>query len=46
MKKLEGKMVFRQICVHLYTLERVGAVIIIQSDMCVYTEYEDGKSGN
>ena len=25
---------------------KVGAVIIIQSDMCVYTEYGDGMGGN
>jgi len=27
-------------------METVRAVINIQSDMCVYTEYGDGRSGN
>ena len=36
------------VCVGVYiqNMERVAAVINIQSDMCVYTECGDGSNGN
>ena len=33
---------YSQICVYIQNMETVAAVINIQSDMCVYTEYADG----
>jgi len=35
-----------QLCVYIQNVETVGAVINIQSDMSVYTEFGDGWSGN
>jgi len=37
---------YSQMCVYIQNMERMAAVINIQSDMCLYTEYGDGSSGN
>jgi len=37
---------YSQMCVYIQNIERMAAVIYIQSDMSVYTEYGDGSSGN
>jgi len=35
---------YSQICVYIENMEWVAAVINIQSDMCVYTEYGEGRA--
>ena len=46
MERVAAGLIYSQICVYIQNIQTVAAVINIQSDMCVYTEYTDGTSCN